>query len=241
MIKNSKKVLILSISMIVNNIWAENISFNDLDCTDEEIKTYLDQSEFKKPKGFNTIPSYKEFNDPIVATETIEKGEEAASQGCATIFSEGGFDFDSSNLNLENLTDGISGMIGNIGGSLSGLADSAKNNITKLRESYTEVLQESVCERLKPENFQETIYEQVENAYKDITSSTILNGTASTSDPESFLRRIIQNQISRGNSTLLNLLDIAQGDADFEDVLVNLLGDALSSELDDLEDQIFGI
>lgn len=221
-----------------SSIW--NAPFSDLDCSDEEVAAYLDQSDFKKPMGFNTLPSYKEFNDPVVAMETIEKGEEAASQGCATIFTEGGFNFDATGLNLDNLVSGIQDMIGGFGGNLSSLANSAADGLDELRESYTEVLQESICERLKPENFQETIYSQIEDVYKKTTSGSILQGTSQSSDVDSFLKKIIENQIKTGNGNLLNLLNIAKGDADFEDVVSNLLGNALSGKLEELEDQIFG-
>ena len=80
-------ILVLSVlSSSIMSVYATTVE-NSMDCTEEEVNGYIDQSGFKKKKAFNTIPNTEEYIKAEIAKKRIEEG--ANADDCVTIFDEG--------------------------------------------------------------------------------------------------------------------------------------------------------
>jgi len=80
---------------------------NSLDCSDDEIAKYVDQSGFQKKRGFNTIPNTTEYIPAYAEKVAKENGPEAAEQ-CNTIFSDG--------IEMKDITEVFAGINEKLGG-----------------------------------------------------------------------------------------------------------------------------
>ena len=79
----SKLLIILLSSMSffsMNSYSAAPETFNDLDCTEEEIMNYASKDNFKEPNGISIMPSVEEFKPAQFNKDLTEKGSE--EMGC---------------------------------------------------------------------------------------------------------------------------------------------------------------
>lgn len=225
---------------------------NNLDCTDEEIATYIDQSGYQRERGFNTIPNYEEYKPAHIKKETIENGEEAGNS-CTTIFDEG---IDTSGGKA--VWDKVSGIFSDPIGTITGIGKSATGRIEDIYEQMSEQLKKGVCERLSMDNVQDTIGDKLNKVYRESTSDTVLSGTTvgmddiltggginggTTIDPseaigKNFTYKIIKNQLGKNGSTIAKLLDISNPNQAGK--VIDYGSGAVEDQLDAIEDAIFG-
>lgn len=228
-----------------------------LECSEEEVNAYLDQSGFKKGKGFNTIPTTEEFIKAEIEKKKIEDGENA--DDCLTIFDEG-IDMSSAKDKLQGIMDIINDPMGG----LSSAGQKAKDRMLEIYNTTEEQINKGICDRLSTDKVAGAAGDQIGKIYKEETKDTVLygtkvnpeeifvngggfgggiNGGGSTVDPsdvfgKNFTYQIIKNQIGKNSSSIARILDI--GNPNQAGVIGDAVGDILDSNLDIIEDSIFG-
>lgn len=225
---------------------------NNLDCTEEEIATYIDQSGYQRERGFNTIPNYEEYKPAHIHKEGVENGAEAAN-ACTTIFDEG-IDTSSGKAVWEK----VSGIFSDPIGTITGIGKSATGRIEEIYGQMSEQLKKGVCERLSMDNVQNTVGDRLNKVYRESTGDTVLSGTqvnmdniltgggingGTTIDPsdaigKNFTYKIIKNQIGKNGSTIAKLLDI--NNPNQAGRVIDYGSGAVDDQLDTIEDAIFG-
>ncbi len=224
---------------------------SSIDCTDEEINAYMDQSGFKKKRAFNTIPNTEEYIKAEIERKRIEEGAEA--DDCLTIFDEG---VDTSKV--DDVLTTIKDILKDPMGGLSKAGDMASERIGEMYEKTTEQMKKGICERLSTEGVTEAAGDQIDKIYREQTKDTTLYGTrvntsdiftngggigGSTVDPseaigKNFTYQIIKNQIGKNASSIVRILDISNPNQ--ADVISDVGGDILDDNIDAIEDSIFG-
>lgn len=225
---------------------------NSLDCSDDEIAKYVDQSGFQKKRGFNTIPNTTEYIPAYAEKVAKENGPEAAEQ-CNTIFSDG--------IEMKDITEVFAGINEKLGGN-SPSTSAGQAGQERVEDVYTQMsgeLKKGVCERLTMEAVSKTAGDQIDSLYKSQTKDTALSGTKintsdilgnaggiggqTTADPsdaigKNFTYNIIKNQLGNSSSSIAKLLDFTnpkQGSA-----IVDYGSDIVNDNLDSIVDSIFG-
>ena len=225
---------------------------NSLDCSDDEIAKYVDQSGFQKKRGFNTIPNTTEYIPAYAEKVAKENGPEAAEQ-CNTIFSDG--------IEMKDITEVFAGINEKLGGN-SPSTSAGQAGQERVEDVYTQMsgeLKKGVCERLTMESVSKTVGNQIDSLYKSQTKDTALSGTKintsdilgnaggiggqTTVDPsdaigKNFTYNIIKNQLGNSSSSIAKLLDFTnpkQGSA-----IVDYGSDIVNDNLDSIVDSIFG-
>lgn len=237
------------------NLNAAEVS-QSLECSEEEVSAYLDQSGFKKGKGFNTIPTTEEFIKAEIEKKKIEGDEN--TDDCITIFDEG-IDMSKGKDKLQGIMDILNDPMGG----LSSAGKKAKERMFEIYNSSQEQMSKGICERLSTESVTGAAGDQIGKIYKESTKDTVLYGTkvnpdeifvngggfgggingGSTVDTsevfgKNFTYKIIKNQIGKNSSSIARILDI--GNPNQAGVIGNAVGDILDSNLDIIEDSIFG-
>lgn len=246
-------ILVLSVlSSSIMSVYATTVE-NSMDCTEEEVNGYIDQSGFKKKKAFNTIPNTEEYIKAEIAKKRIEEG--ANADDCVTIFDEG-IDTTKGNEMLGTITDIINDPMGG----LSKAGSMATERIGDLYKQTNKELEKGICERLSTESVTETVGDQVDKVYKTETKDTVLYGSkVNTSDifkngggigggnvsvdpsagiGKNFTYQILKNQIGKNASSIARILDISNPNQ--AEVAGDAAGDILNDNLDIIEDSIFG-
>ena len=246
-------ILVLSVlSSSIMSVYANTVE-NSMECTEEEINAYMDQSGFKKKKAFNTIPNTEEYIEAEIAKKRIEEG--ANADDCVTIFDEG--------IDTTKGTDmlgTIKGIISDPMGGLSKAGSMATDRIKELYEQTNKQLEKGLCERLSTSGVTETVGDQIDKVYKNQTKDTVLYGSkVNTSDiftngggigggnvsvdpsegiGKNFTYQIIKNQIGKNSSSIARILDISNPNQ--AEVISDVAGDILNDNIDTIEDSIFG-
>ena len=246
-------LLLLAIS--IQHAYAAPI--NSLDCSDDEIAGYADQSNYKKKRGFNTIPNTKEYIPAAIAKTAIENGEDAGDQ-CNTIFTEG-VDTSKASEIYKNVTDILSDPVG----SMSKVGEMASKRAYDTLLSMSEDLKKGLCKRLGEENAKNKAGDQIDRVYRDQTKDTELAGTRINSSEvfgnsgiggglgngsttgsvedvvgKNFTYNIIKNQLGKNSSSIAKLLDFTNPNQ--ADVIIKAGSGEVDNQLDKLEDAIFG-
>jgi hypothetical protein len=225
---------------------------NSLDCSDDEIAKYVDQSGFQKKRGFNTIPNTTEYIPAYAEKVAKENGPEAAEQ-CNTIFSDG--------IEMKDITEVFAGINEKLGGN-SPSTSAGQAGQERVEDVYTQMsgeLKKGVCDRLTMKSVSKTAGDQIDSLYKSQTKDTALSGTKintsdilgnaggiggqTTADPsdavgKNFTYNIIKNQLGNSSSSIAKLLDFTnpkQGGA-----IVDYGSDIVNDNLDSIVDSIFG-
>lgn len=225
---------------------------NSLDCSDDEIAKYVDQSGFQKKRGFNTIPNTTEYIPAYAEKVAKENGPEAAEQ-CNTIFSDG--------IEMKDITEVFAGINEKLGGN-SPSTSAGQAGQERVEDVYTQMsgeLKKGVCDRLTMKSVSKTAGDQIDSLYKSQTKDTALSGTKintsdilgnaggiggqTTADPsdaigKNFTYNIIKNQLGNSSSSIAKLLDFTnpkQGSA-----IVDYGSDIVNDNLDSIVDSIFG-
>lgn len=225
---------------------------NSLDCSDDEIAKYVDQSGFQKKRGFNTIPNTTEYIPAYAEKVAKENGPEAAEQ-CNTIFSDG--------IEMKDITEVFAGINEKLGGN-SPSTSAGQAGQERVEDVYTQMsgeLKKGVCDRLTMKSVSKTAGDQIDSLYKSQTKDTALSGTKintsdilgnaggiggqKTADPsdavgKNFTYNIIKNQLGNSSSSIAKLLDFTnpkQGSA-----IVDYGSDIVNDNLDSIVDSIFG-
>lgn len=225
---------------------------NSLDCSDDEIAKYVDQSGFQKKRGFNTIPNTTEYIPAYAEKVAKENGPEAAEQ-CNTIFSDG--------IEMKDITEVFAGINEKLGGN-SPSTSAGQAGQERVEDVYTQMsgeLKKGVCDRLTMKAVSKTAGDQIDSLYKSQTKDTALSGTKintsdilgnaggiggqTTADPsdaigKNFTYNIIKNQLGNSSSSIAKLLDFTnpkQGSA-----IVDYGSDIVNDNLDSIVDSIFG-
>lgn len=219
-----------------NNMFKQ---FNDLDCTYEEVASYMDKTKDKKTKAFSTAPSYSNtFKKTATKSAESLKGEEA---DCQTIFHDIKFN-ELPELSIGDLSAGLPSF-DDFGNMLDGLGNKAGEQLGSLASDLYSVLREGFCERLSSEYVGDLAGDLVEDEYKDITKDSVFEGTKlnkldKESGQNNFTYKVIKNQSGVSNSNLIKAIDVTRDD---QSKYQNKYFDKeLDSVLDDLEDDIFG-
>lgn len=244
---------LLLLAMSIQHVYAANTP-SSLDCTDEEIAGYIDQSGYQKKRGFNTIPNTTEFIKPAIAKTTIEKGAEAGDQ-CNTIFTEGVDTTKSSEI-----FDKISGIFSDPVGSMTKAGEMAQERATDIYDKMSTEMEKGICKRLSTKGATESAGDQIDRLYKNQTKDTALSGTrinssdilgnnggigggTTVSNPsdaigKNFSYQIIKNQLGQSSSSIAKLLDI--NNPNYNKNVINVGKDIANDQLEGLEDSIFG-
>jgi hypothetical protein len=227
---------------------------NSLDCSDDEVAKYVDQSGFQKKRAFNTIPNTTEYIPAYAEKVAKENGPEAAEQ-CNTIFSDG--------VDMSKASDvfgGLQDILNDPVGSATKAGTMAQERVTDVYNGMSEQLKKGVCDRLTMKSVSNTVGDQVDTLYKSQTKDTALsgtrvntsdilgnaggiNGSQTTADPsdaigKNFTYNIIKNQLGNSSSSIAKLLDFTndkQGSA-----IVDYGSDIVNDNLDSIVDSIFG-
>lgn len=227
---------------------------NSLDCSDDEIAKYVDQSGFQKKRAFNTIPNTTEYIPAYAEKVAKENGPEAAEQ-CNTIFSDG--------VDMSKASDvfgGLQDILNDPVGSATKAGTMAQERVTDVYNGMSEQLKKGVCDRLTMKSVSKTAGDQIDTLYKSQTKDTALsgtrvntsdilgnaggiNGSQTTADPsdaigKNFTYNIIKNQLGNSSSSIAKLLDFTnekQGSA-----IVDYGSDIVNDNLDSIVDSIFG-
>lgn len=227
---------------------------NSLDCSDDEIAKYVDQSGFQKKRAFNTIPNTTEYIPAYAEKVAKENGPEAAEQ-CNTIFSDG--------VDMSKASDvfgGLQDILNDPVGSATKAGTMAQERVTDVYNGMSEQLKKGVCDRLTMKSVSKTAGDQIDTLYKSQTKDTALSGTRvntsdilgngggiggaqTTADPsdaigKNFTYNIIKNQLGNSSSSIAKLLDFTndkQGSA-----IVDYGSDIVNDNLDSIVDSIFG-
>lgn len=227
---------------------------NSLDCSDDEVAKYVDQSGFQKKRAFNTIPNTKEYIPAYAEKVAKENGPEAAEQ-CNTIFSDG---VDMSKAS--EVFGGLQDILNDPVGSATKAGTMAQERVTDVYNGMSEQLKKGVCDRLTMKSVSKTAGDQIDTLYKSQTKDTALsgtrvntsdilgnaggiNGSQTTADPsdaigKNFTYNIIKNQLGNSSSSIAKLLDFTndkQGSA-----IVDYGSDIVNDNLDSIVDSIFG-
>jgi len=228
---------------------------NSLDCSDEEIAKYVDQSGFQKKRGFNTIPNTTEYIPAYSEKVEKENGPEAAEQ-CNTIFSDG-IDMSSASDVFGSMQDILNDPVG----AATKAGTAAQERVMDVYNGMSEQLKKGVCDRLSTKSVSNTVGDQIDTLYKSQTKDTTLSGTRiNTSDiltngggigggstatadvsdvvGKNFTYNIIKNQLGNSSSSIAKLLDFTndkQGSA-----IVDYGSDIVNDNLDSIVDSIFG-
>lgn len=227
---------------------------NSLDCSDDEVAKYVDQSGFQKKRAFNTIPNTTEYIPAYAEKVAKENGPEAAEQ-CNTIFSDG--------VDMSKASDvfgGLQDILNDPVGSATKAGTMAQERVTDVYNGMSEQLKKGVCDRLTMKSVSKTAGDQIDTLYKSQTKDTALsgtrvntsdilgnaggiNGSQTTADPsdaigKNFTYNIIKNQLGNSSSSIAKLLDFTndkQGGA-----IVDYGSDIVNDNLDSIVDSIFG-
>jgi hypothetical protein len=227
---------------------------NSLDCSDDEIAKYVDQSGFQKKRGFNTIPNTTEYIPAYAEKVAKENGPEAADQ-CNTIFSDG-VDMSKASDVFGSMQDILNDPVG----AATKAGEAAQERVSDVYNGMSEQLKKGVCDRLSTKGASKTVGDQVDTLYKSQTKDTALSGTKvntsdilgngggigggqTTADPsdavgKNFTYNIIKNQLGNSSSSIAKLLDFSnpkQGGA-----IVDYGSDIVNDNLDSIVDSIFG-
>ena len=227
---------------------------NSLDCSDDEVAKYVDQSGFQKKRAFNTIPNTTEYIPAYAEKVAKENGPEAAEQ-CNTIFSDG---VDMSKAS--EVFGGLQDILNDPVGSATKAGTMAQERVTDVYNGMSEQLKKGVCDRLTMKSVSKTAGDQIDTLYKSQTKDTALsgtrvntsdilgnaggiNGSQTTADPsdaigKNFTYNIIKNQLGNSSSSIAKLLDFTndkQGSA-----IVDYGSDIVNDNLDSIVDSIFG-
>lgn len=229
---------------------------NSLDCSDDEIAKYVDQSGFQKKRGFNTIPNTTEYIPAYAEKVAKENGPEAAAQ-CNTIFTDG-VDMSKAGDVFGSMKDILNDPVG----AATKAGSMAQDRVTDIYNGMTEQLDKGVCDRLTMKSVSNTAGDQIDTLYKSQTKDTALSGTKintsdilgnaggiggsngqTTADPsdaigKNFTYNIIKNQLGNSSSSIAKLLDFTnpkQGGA-----IVDYGSDIVNDNLDSIVDSIFG-
>lgn len=243
----------LAITILSSSIMTAYASTTEssIDCTDEEINAYMDQSGFKKKRAFNTIPNTDEYIKAEIERKKIEEGAEA--DDCLTIFDEG-VDTSKADEVLTTIKDVLNDPIGG----LSKAGDIASERIGEMYEETTKQMKKGICDRLSTEGVTDSVGDEIDKIYKEETKDTALYGTrvnsediltngggigGSTVDPseaigKNFTYQIIKNQLGKNSGYIARILDISNPNQ--AGVISDAGGDILDDNIDALEDSIFG-
>lgn len=229
---------------------------NSLDCSDDEVAKYADQSGFQKKRAFNTIPNTTEYIPAAAEKTAIENGADAAKQ-CNTIFSDG-IDMSKASDVFGSMQDILDDPIG----AATKAGQAAQDRVSDVYKSMTDQLGKGVCERLSTKSVSHTVGDQIDTLYKSQTKDTALSGTRvntsdiltngggigggrgpTVADPsdavgKNFTYNIIKNQLGNSSSTIAKLLDFSnpkQGSS-----IVDYGSDIVNDNLDSIVDSIFG-
>lgn len=221
---------------------------SSLDCTDEEVANYVDQSKFQKGRGYNTAPNTGEFINAEMEKARITEGEDAAEE-CNTIFSEG---IDTSSAS--SVFDKIQGIFDDPVGAATEAGKAAQERVTSIYEEMSSELEKGVCERLSSKNVNKTVGDQIETVYKSQTGDSVLSGTridtsdigiggAITTDPsdvvgKNFTYNIIKNMLGKNSSSIAKLLDFTNPNQ--ANAVIDYGTDIANDQIDALEESIFG-
>lgn len=242
-------LLILSLSIQV----AHAAQVNSLDCTDEEVAKYVDQSNFQKGRGYNTAPNTGEFINAEMEKARITQGDEAAEQ-CNTIFSEG-IDMSSAS----SVFDKIQGIFNDPVGAITSVGKTAQDRVKSVYEEMSSEMEKGICERLSTDNVQKTVGDQIDTVYRSQTKDSVLSGSkietsdiltngggiggGMTADPsdaigKNFTYSIIKNMLGKNSSSIAKLLDFSNPNQ--ADAIIDYGVDIATDQMDALEDSIFG-
>ncbi len=225
-----------SVPTVNNNLFK---TFNELDCTYDEVSNYIDKSHDKKTKSYSTSPSYSDgFKLTASKAEVEIKGEEAAE--CQTIF----HDINYKKLEEPNISDLNSGLptFGDFGDMMGNLGNKAGEQLNNLATDLYGVLKEGLCERASKEYVGELVGDVVDDEVKEQMKGSPLSGTKissldTKSGQNNFTYKIIKNQTGQSNSNLIKSMDVTRDDqAKYQD---KYLSNELDDLLDDLEDDLF--
>lgn len=247
---NKVILAVLISSILTQGVYAAELN-NDVDCSDEDVMAYMDKSNYKKPAGYNTAPSFEEYQKPYIGLQGVEKGAEAAND-CLTIFN-GGVDFGKMQEKGNGVLDDISGVLSDPGGSLSKISGQLKDRAFEMYGKTKGTITKSVCERVestaKSAGNQggglitgeiNGITGQVKNSTvgsmittgKVNNTSSVLRGTDNTSD--NLFYKILENQVGKSESSISKLLNMTNIDVSKTGTKI------VNSQLDSLEKLIFG-
>lgn len=226
-----------------------NAADNDqnLNCTDDEVSVYIDQSGFKKGKGFNTIPTIDEFIKAEIEKKKIQDVDNV--DDCITIFDEG-INMDKGKDKLQSIMDIINDPMG----ALSSAASKARDRLNDLFNNASEQVNKGICDRLSKDNVYGAAGDQIGKIYKQQTKDTVLQGTRVNTDEifkngggpkdpsdafgKNFTYQIIKNQIGKNSSSIARILDISNPNQ--AGVIGNATGNITNDVLDKIEESIFG-
>lgn len=225
-----------SSSTMNNNMFKQ---FNDLDCSYEEVATYMDKTKDKKTKAYSTSPNYSTtFKKTATKSAKSLKGEDG---DCQTIFHD--IDFESlPDLSISELSAGLPSF-DDFGNMLDDLGNKASEQLGGLASDLYGVLREGFCERLSADYVGDLAGDLVDDEYKDITQDSAFEGTKLNNlDKESgqnnFTYKVIKNQSGQSNSNLIKAVDVTRDDqSKYQE---KYFEKELDTVLDDLEDDIFG-
>lgn len=233
-------------SMMSGSGSATNVSpskfkqFNELDCSYDEVANYIDKSKSPKTKAFSTSPSFSNtFKKTASKSAAKLKGEDEAK--CQTIFHDINFD-QLDDLSISNMASGLPSF-DQFGNMMDDLGNKAGEQLNGLVDSLYGVLREGFCSRLSSDYLGDLAGDLVDDAYKQETKGTTLEGTKinkmdSEAGQNNFTYKVIKNQTELSNSNLIKAIDVSRDDqSKYQE---KFLGKELDNTLDDLEDEIFG-
>lgn len=245
-------LLLTVLSSSIMNIHASTVVENSMDCSEEEVNAYMDESGFKKKRAYNTSPNTSEFIKAEIEKKKMDGGEDA--DDCVTIFDEG-VDMSKAGGMMSTIEDIINDPMGG----LSKAGSMATDRVKELYEQTSKELEKGLCERLSTEGVSDSVGDQINKVYKTETKDSVLYGTkvdasdilksgggiggGTTVDPsdavgKNFTYQIIKNQIGKNASSIARILDISNPNQ--AQVIQDVTGDILNDNLDILENSIFG-
>lgn len=231
---------------------ANAAQINSLDCSDDEIAKYVDQSGFQKKRGFNTIGNTSEYSGAYLEKVKAEKGADAASQ-CNTIFTDG-IDTSSAAAAMSTIKD----ILNDPAGAATKAGQAAQERVQDVYKSMSDQLDKGLCDRLSTKGATKTVGSEIDTLYKSQTKDTALSGTkisstdllgnaggvaGATTDPsdavgKNFTYNIIKNQLGNSSSSIAKLLDFTN--AKQGSTIVDYGSDIVNDNLDSIVDSIFG-
>ncbi len=232
---------------------ANAAQINSLDCTEDEIASYVDQSKFKKGRGYNTAPNTGEFIQAELEKVKITQGQDAADD-CNTIFSEG-IDMSSAGSVFES----IQGIFSDPVGAITGVGQKAQDRVKGIYDKMSSEMEKGICERLSSKNVNKTVGDQIDTVYRSQTKDTVLSGARINSsdiltngggigggfnaDPsdavgKNFTYSIIKNMLGKNSSSIARLLDFSNPNQAGR--VVDYGVDIANDQMDALEESIFG-